>query len=149
MGDARRALNLATKALEVAKEQGHDVVLVSDVHKAVGQMGSLPPTIPILNCSLQEQVFLCSVIKELRTTKNEFVYFSQVCQRHFGICNEHSFKKPTRIELSSVCNQLVQQKLLIATHPQNGVLRKIQLAHTQEEVTQALSLKSYTQQVMG
>lgn len=76
-------------------------------------MGSVPPTVPILNCSLQEQVFLCSLVKELRITKNEFVYFSQVCQRHFSICIEHSFKKPSRVELSSICHNLMQQRLII------------------------------------
>lgn len=99
--------------MEVAQAEKHEFVTISDVHKAIGQMGSLPPTLPILNCSLQEQIFICSVVKELRITKNEFVLFSHVCQRHFAICNEHSFKKPTRIELTSVCHQLVQQKLLI------------------------------------
>merc|ERR1712071_324222 len=151
-GDARRALDIARRAAELAeKPDGNakrspskksartkSTVTMQHVQAAVEEMFSSPKLLAIQACSLHEQFFLNALVQEYNRTGVEESVFDQVIRQHFTLCDLEGMGRPNISELLSVCASLSSSRLILTEHGRNDIRQKIRLNTSIDDVTYAL-----------
>ncbi|KAF1385274.1 hypothetical protein PFLUV_G00106020 [Perca fluviatilis] len=142
-GDARRCLDICRRATEIcehsaADPSGSGLVGISHVMEALDEMFSSAYITAIKCASLQEQLFLRAVIAEFRRLGLEEATFQQVFVQHQALCRVEGLQPVSVSEGLAVCQRLGACRLLLLEPSRLGVLQRVRLNVSQDDVLFAL-----------
>lgn len=86
-GDARRALDICRRAMEIAESRDAETISLKDVTEAVSEMIASAKVQAIKHCSKMEQTFLQAVSAEVTRTSIEEVYFKDAYRQLESLCS--------------------------------------------------------------
>ena len=144
-GDARRALDICRRAMEIAELRDAETISLKDVTEAVSEMIASAKVQAIKHCSKMEQTFLQAVSAEVTRTSIEEVYFKDAYRQLESLCSFNGIKVPTITETLAVYGRLGVSRLLICEHSRNDIYQKILLNVSTDDIhyaTQELDLNS-------
>ena len=144
-GDARRALDICRRAMEIAELRDAETISLKDVTEAVSEMIASAKVQAIKHCSKMEQTFLQAMSAEVTRTSIEEVYFKDAYRQLESLCSFNGIKVPTITETLAVCGRLGASRLLICEHSRNDIYQKILLNVSTDDIhyaTQELDLNS-------
>ncbi|XP_049911717.1 origin recognition complex subunit 1 isoform X2 [Epinephelus moara] len=142
-GDARRCLDICRRATEICEHSAADpsatgLVGVSHVMEALNEMFSSAYITAIKCASLQEQLFLRAIIAEFRRLGLEEATFQQVFVQHQALCRVEGLQPISVSEGLAVCQRLGACRLLLLESSRLGVLQRVRLNVSQDDVLYAL-----------
>ncbi|XP_035509603.1 origin recognition complex subunit 1 [Morone saxatilis] len=142
-GDARRCLDICRRATEICEHSAADpsatgLVGMSHVMEALNEMFSSAYITAIKCASVQEQLFLRSVIAEFRRLGLEEATFQQVFVQHQALCRVEGLQPISVSEGLAVCQRLGACRLLLLEPSRLGVLQRVRLNVSQDDVLFAL-----------
>ncbi|XP_071342719.1 origin recognition complex subunit 1 isoform X2 [Trachinotus anak] len=142
-GDARRCLDICRRATEICEHSATDpfatgLVGMSHVMEALNEMFSSPYVAAIKCASVQEQLFLRAVIAEFRRLGLEEATFQQVFVQHQALCRVEGLQPISVSEGLAVCRRLGACRLLLLEPSRLGVLQRVRLNVSQDDVLYAL-----------
>ncbi|KAG7217550.1 hypothetical protein INR49_021386 [Caranx melampygus] len=142
-GDARRCLDICRRATEVCEHSPADpsatgLVGMSHVMEALNEMFSSAYVTAIKCASVQEQLFLRAVIAEFRRLGLEEATFQQVFVQHQALCRVEGLQPVSVSEGLAVCQRLGSCRLLLLEPSRLGVLQRVRLNVSQDDVLYAL-----------
>ncbi|KAM6938234.1 origin recognition complex subunit 1 [Lycodopsis pacificus] len=142
-GDARRCLDICRRATEICEHSAADpsatgLVGMSHVMEALNEMFSSAYITAIKCASLQEQLFLRAVIAEFRRLGLEEATFQQVFVQHQALCRVEGLQPLSVSEGLAVCQRLGACRLLLLEPSRLGVLQRVRLNVSQDDVLYAL-----------
>ncbi|XP_037627033.1 origin recognition complex subunit 1 isoform X1 [Sebastes umbrosus] len=142
-GDARRCLDICRRATEICEHSAADpsatgLVGMSHVMEALNEMFSSAYITAIKCASLQEQLFLRAVIAEFRRLGLEEATFQQVFVQHQALCRVEGLQPISVSEGLAVCQRLGACRLLLLEPSRLGVLQRVRLNVSQDDVLYAL-----------
>ncbi|XP_076678526.1 origin recognition complex subunit 1 [Andrena cerasifolii] len=144
-GDARRALDICRRAMEIAELRDAETISLTDVTEAVSEMIASAKVQAIKHCSKMEQTFLQAMSAEVTRTSIEEVYFKDAYRQLESLCSFNGIKVPTITETLAVCGRLGASRLLICEHSRNDIYQKILLNVSTDDIhyaTQELDINS-------
>lgn len=86
-GDARRALDICRRAIEIAESRNAETISLQDVTEAVSEMIASAKVQAIKHCSKMEQIFLQAMSSEIMRTSIEEVYFKDAYKQLESLCS--------------------------------------------------------------
>ncbi|KAM4628678.1 origin recognition complex subunit 1 [Polymixia lowei] len=142
-GDARRCLDICRRATEICEHSASNpsapgLVGMSHVMQALDEMFSSAYITAIKYASLQEQLFLRAVIAEFRRLGLEEATFQQVFVQHQALCRVEGLQPVGVSEGLAVCQRLGACRLLLLEPSRLGVLQRVRLNVSQDDVLYAL-----------
>lgn len=142
-GDARRCLDICRRATEICEHSAADpsaagLVGMSHVMEALDEMFSSAYITAIKCASTQEQLFLRAVIAEFRRLGLEEATFQQVFVQHQALCRVEGLQPIGVSEGLAVCQRLGACRLLLLEPSRLGVLQRVRLNVSQDDVLFAL-----------
>ncbi|XP_034036666.1 origin recognition complex subunit 1 [Thalassophryne amazonica] len=137
-GDARRCLDICRRATEICEHAGSGLVSVSHVMEALNEMFSSAYIVAIKCASVQEQLFLRAVIAEFRRLGLEEATFQQVFVQHQALCRVEGLQPVSVSEGLTLCQRLGSCRLLLLEPSRLGVLQRVRLNVSQDDVLYAL-----------
>uniref|UniRef100_A0AAQ5XNZ0 Origin recognition complex subunit 1 n=1 Tax=Amphiprion ocellaris TaxID=80972 RepID=A0AAQ5XNZ0_AMPOC len=142
-GDARRCLDICRRATEICEHSTTNpsatgLVGMSHVMEALNEMFSSAYITAIKCASMQEQLFLRAVIAEFRRLGLEEATFQQVFVQHQALCRLEGLQPISVSEGLAVCQRLGACRLLLLEPSRLGVLQRVRLNVSQDDVLYAL-----------
>uniref|UniRef100_A0A3B5A526 Origin recognition complex subunit 1 n=1 Tax=Stegastes partitus TaxID=144197 RepID=A0A3B5A526_9TELE len=142
-GDARRCLDICRRATEICEHSATNpsatgLVGMNHVMDALNEMFSSAYITAIKCASMQEQLFLRAVIAEFRRLGLEEATFQQVFVQHQALCRVEGLQPISVSEGLAVCQRLGACRLLLLEPSRLGVLQRIRLNVSQDDVLFAL-----------
>ncbi|CAL8309889.1 unnamed protein product [Lota lota] len=142
-GDARRCLDICRRATEICEHTSSDpsapgLVGMSHVMQALDEMFSSAYVTAIRCASIQEQLFLRAVLAEFRRLGLEEATFQQVLVQHQALCRVEGLQPPSVSEGLAACQRLGACRLLLLEPSRLGVLQRVRLNVSQDDVLYAL-----------
>uniref|UniRef100_A0A1A7WR02 Origin recognition complex subunit 1 n=1 Tax=Iconisemion striatum TaxID=60296 RepID=A0A1A7WR02_9TELE len=142
-GDARRCLDICRRATEICEHSAADptavgLVGMGHVMEALEEMFSSSYITAIRCASTQEQLFLRAVIAEFRRLGLEEATFQQVFVQHQALCRVEGLQPVSVSEGLGVCQRLGACRLLLLESSLLGVLQRVRLNMSQDDVLYAL-----------
>ncbi|XP_033996879.1 origin recognition complex subunit 1 isoform X1 [Trematomus bernacchii] len=142
-GDARRCLDICRRATEICEHSAADtsstgLVGMSHVMDALNEMFSSAYITAIKCVSVQEQLFLRAIIAEFRRLGLEEATFQQVFVQHQALCRVEGLQPVSVSEGLAVCQRLGACRLLLLEPSRLGVLQRVRLNVSQDDVLYAL-----------
>ncbi|KAJ8277895.1 hypothetical protein GJAV_G00081370 [Gymnothorax javanicus] len=142
-GDARRCLDICRRATEICEyssslSSGTGLVGMSHVMEAMDEMFSSSYISAIRCASLQEQLFLRSVIAEFRRLGLEEATFQQVFVQHQALCRVEGLQPIGVSEGLAICQRLGACRLLLLEPSRLDLLLRVRLNVSQDDVLYAL-----------
>ncbi|KAM4549390.1 origin recognition complex subunit 1 isoform 2-T2 [Odontesthes bonariensis] len=142
-GDARRCLDICRRSTEICEHSADDpsatgLVGMSHVMEALNEMFSSAYITAIKCASTQEQLFLRAVIAEFRRLGLEEATFQQVFVQHRALCRVEGLQPVGVSEGLAVCQRLGACRLLLLESSRLGVLQRVRLNVSQDDVLFAL-----------
>ncbi|XP_042339785.1 origin recognition complex subunit 1 isoform X2 [Plectropomus leopardus] len=142
-GDARRCLDICRRATEICEHSAANpsttgLVGMSHVMEALNEMFSSAYITAIKCASVQEQLFLRAVIAEFRRLGLEEATFQQVFVQHQALCRVEGLQPVSVSEGLAVCQRLGACRLLLLESSRLGVLQRVRLNVSQDDVLYAL-----------
>ncbi|KZC10501.1 PREDICTED: origin recognition complex subunit 1 [Dufourea novaeangliae] len=137
-GDARRALDICRRAMEIAESRNAETISLQDVTEAVSEMIASAKVQAIKHCSKMEQIFLQSISAEVTRTSIEEVYFKDAYKQLESLCSFDGIEIPTVSETLAICGRLGASRLLICEHSRNDIYQKILLNVSIDDIHYAI-----------
>uniref|UniRef100_A0A3P8UJ62 Origin recognition complex subunit 1 n=1 Tax=Cynoglossus semilaevis TaxID=244447 RepID=A0A3P8UJ62_CYNSE len=142
-GDARRCLDICRRATEICEHSAAApstarLVGMGHVMEALNEMFSSTYVTAIKYASVQEQLFLRAVIAEFRRRGLEEATFQQVFVQHQALCRVEGLQPISVSEGLAVCQRLGACRLLLLESSRLGVLLRVRLNVSQDDVLYAL-----------
>ncbi|XP_037837186.1 origin recognition complex subunit 1 isoform X2 [Kryptolebias marmoratus] len=137
-GDARRCLDICRRATEICELSAAGLVGMSHVMEALDEMFSSAYITAIKCASTQEQLFLRAVIAEFRRLGLEEATFQQVFVQHQALCRVEGLQPVGVSEGLAMCQRLGGCRLLLLESSRLGVLQRVRLNVSQDDVLYAL-----------
>ncbi|KAJ5072045.1 origin recognition complex subunit 1 [Anaeramoeba ignava] len=136
-GDARRALEVFRRAIEIAQMDQKDQVLMCHVSKAIQEMLVSGYVLAIQNLSLHEKIAISSIVKELNVNGGVFVETSILFQRYLGFCRLYQIESVLIPSFAIILNNLSNSRLILI-EGKTFLFQKISLNVDPEDVQNAL-----------
>ncbi|CAL8252615.1 unnamed protein product [Merluccius merluccius] len=142
-GDARRCLDICRRATEICEHSASNpsapgLVGMSHVMQALDEMFSSAYITAIRCASIQEQLFLRAVLAEFRRLGLEEATFQQVLVQHQALCRVEGLQPVSVSEGLAVCQRLGACRLLLLEPSRLGILQRVRLNVSQDDVLYAL-----------
>uniref|UniRef100_A0A665W0I9 Origin recognition complex subunit 1 n=1 Tax=Echeneis naucrates TaxID=173247 RepID=A0A665W0I9_ECHNA len=138
-GDARRCLDICRRATEICEHSSTTgLVGMCHVMEALNEMFSSAYITAIKWAAVQEQLFLRAVIAEFRRLGLEEATFQQVFVQHQALCRVEGLQPISVSEGMAVCQRLGACRLLLLESSRHGVLQRVRLNVSQDDVLYAL-----------
>ncbi|CAK9794725.1 Origin recognition complex subunit 1 [Anthophora plagiata] len=137
-GDARRALDICRRAMEIAESRDVEMISLQHVTQAVSEMIASAKVQAIKHCSKMEKIFLQAVSVEVVRTSIEEVYFKDAYKQLESLCSFDGIEIPTVTEILAVCGRLGANRLLICEHSRNDIYQKILLNVSTDDIHYAI-----------
>lgn len=148
-GDARRALDIARRASEIAESDAKgekSSVTMAHVQRAVSEMISCPKVLAIKSCSQMEKLFLQAVCMEVERTGVEEVIFRGVFMQLKLLAALNGFREPIVGIGLDIATRLSACRLLICEHPRKDIYMKIMLNISPDDFYYATQLRADNQE---
>lgn len=148
-GDARRALDIARRASEIAESEADSKkasVTMAHVQRAVSEMISCTKVLAIKGCSTMEKHFLQAVCVEVERTGIEEVMFRGVFAQLKSIVALNGHREPTVGIALDIATRLSACRLLICEHPRKDIFMKILLNISPDDFYYATQLRGDNQE---
>nr|CAD7586794.1 unnamed protein product [Timema genevievae] len=136
-GDARRALDMCRRAVELTRDGG--VVTMAHVDQVLQEMIASPKIQAIKSCSLLEQKFLQAVAAEISRTGIEETVFNKVYQQLSTLCVFDGLNTPSISEAFGLCARLGWYRLLLTEHSRAAIYQKVLLNVSVDDVHYAIT----------
>ncbi|XP_043286628.1 origin recognition complex subunit 1 [Venturia canescens] len=133
-GDARRALDMCRRAIEIAESNKGDTVDLSDVQKVLNEMITNPKVAAIKYCSVMEKQFLQAVRSEIARTGVEESDFINVHQQLVSICSFEGLEVPNVTGALEICRRLCSKRLLLCERSRSDIHQRIFLNVSPDEL---------------
>lgn len=133
-GDARRALDICRRAMEITELRNGETISLQDVSEAISEMIASAKVQAIKHCSEMEKIFLQAVSAEVRRTSIEEVYFKDAYKQVESLCSFDGIEIPTITEILAVCGRLGSNRLLICEHSRSDIYQKILLNVSTDDI---------------
>ncbi|KAJ2376875.1 Origin recognition complex, subunit 1, partial [Coemansia sp. RSA 2603] len=151
-GDARRALDVCRRAVEIVeaewtrrstasnKQSASDPCLVTmmTIDRAVKEMYASGNVAFIQNASVQQKVFLVALRAAIRKAGVPEVPLGDVAFVHRQLCQMHELTVPTYENISKICSQLGSTRCILAETSLLDVHQQVRLAIAEDDITVAL-----------
>ncbi|KOC59201.1 Origin recognition complex subunit 1 [Habropoda laboriosa] len=137
-GDARRALDICRRAMEIAESRNAKTISLQHVTQAVSEMIASAKVQAIKHCSKMEKMFLQAVSAEVVRTSIEEVYFKDAYKQLESLCFFDGIEIPSVTEVLAVCGRLGANRLLICEHSRNDIYQKILLNVSTDDIHYAI-----------
>ncbi|ORZ08305.1 P-loop containing nucleoside triphosphate hydrolase protein [Absidia repens] len=167
-GDARRALDICRRAVEIVEQRQltsatdndnsratttndssskskKQTVTISVVNQAIKEMFSSPSVAFIQSCSLHQKLFLVSVMQRVRQIGLAEIEFGEVAQHHLQTCKWHHLEPPTTSDLMRICESLGQARALVVEGGRLDLGMRITLNLSEEDIIMACK----TEKIIG
>ncbi|XP_043520533.1 origin recognition complex subunit 1 isoform X2 [Frieseomelitta varia] len=133
-GDARRALDICRRAMEITELRNGETISLQDVSEAISEMIASAKVQAIKHCSEMEKIFLQAVSAEVTRTSIEEVYFKDAYKQVESLCSFDGIEIPTITEILAVCGRLGSNRLLICEHSRSDLYQKILLNVSTDDI---------------
>ncbi|XP_043247797.1 origin recognition complex subunit 1 [Colletes gigas] len=137
-GDARRALDICRRAMEIAESRNEQTISLQDVSEAVSEMIASAKVQAIKHCSKMEQILLQAVSAEVTRTSIEEVYFYDAYRQLQALCSFNGLQVPAVTEVLAICVRLGASRLLICEHSRKDIYQKILLNVSTDDIHYAI-----------
>nr|XP_061791219.1 origin recognition complex subunit 1-like [Nerophis lumbriciformis] len=142
-GDARRCLDICRRATELCEHSTAEnnttrLVRMNHVMDALNETFSSSYITAIKCASVQERLFLRAVIAEFRRLGLEEATLQQVFIQHQALCRVEGLQPITVSEVLAVCHRLGACRLLLLETSRLGILQRVRLNVSQDDVFYAL-----------
>nr|KAJ3422375.1 Origin recognition complex, subunit 1 [Polyrhizophydium stewartii] len=143
-GDARRALDICRRAVEIFEAGGggvqtSGVIQTSHIDQAVKEMFASSSVQAIRRAGRQQRTFLVAVLRQIRSTGNTHVEFGSVAEEHEILCALQGIPAPAVSGLAQVCSSLAVYRLVLAETAKMGdPIQKIRLNVPPQDVQAAM-----------
>ncbi|KAI8811673.1 P-loop containing nucleoside triphosphate hydrolase protein [Cladochytrium replicatum] len=116
-GDARRALDICRRAVEILevtrKDKTPDAqVTIQVIDQVCRDIIQSPSIQAIQRGSTHQKVFLLAVFRQIRKTGKSEVKLLDVLEEHGDLCQLRLLDRPSKVELCQICSQLAASKLV-------------------------------------
>ncbi|OBZ90853.1 Origin recognition complex subunit 1 [Choanephora cucurbitarum] len=141
-GDARRALDICRRAVEIietkiAQEGTQKHVTIAIVDQAIKEMFTSPSVAFIQSCSLHQKIFLVACMHRSRAIGLAEVEFGDIAHYHIQTCKWHNIEPPNTSDLMRVCESLGQTRALIMESGRMDICMRLSLNLIEEDITMA------------
>lgn len=140
-GDARRALDICRRSIEVTIADNRTQTTMADVNKALQEIFNSIKITRIRHASLQEQMFLRCLVQNFRSSGLEEAQFIDVYNSHIELCRFEGEIVPTTAELSRVATNLDLSKIILFEKSQSHLYRRVRLNISSNDIKFALNLE--------
>ncbi|KAJ2369495.1 Origin recognition complex, subunit 1 [Coemansia sp. RSA 2610] len=145
-GDARRALDVCRRAVELVELQWrHDgqpadmpLVTMMVIDRAVKEMYASGVVSFIQNASVQQKVFLVALRAAIRKAGVPEVALGDVAFVHRQLCQMHQLQAPSYDQVARLCAQLGAARCVLAESSIMDVRQQVRLAVGDDDITVAL-----------
>lgn len=142
-GDARRALAICRRAIELLEESSlklkKENISVKLIQKVMADMYTGPAVQSIRKASLHQRVFLVSMYRVTRSNGKQEVEFGEVCNEHERICHLKGLFCPTSRDLVSVASFMSSFHLIhCETNKMGDPYQKMRLIVSEDDLVMAL-----------
>ncbi|RCI04432.1 Origin recognition complex, subunit 1 [Rhizopus stolonifer] len=138
-GDARRALDICRRAVEIVEtklaDQKH--VTISIVDQAIKEMFTSPSVAFIQSCSLHQKIFLVACMHRSRAIGLAEVEFGDVAHYHVQTCKWHNIEPPNTSDLMRVCESLGQTRALMMENGRMDICMRLSLNLVEQDIIMA------------
>ncbi|CAG9860215.1 unnamed protein product [Phyllotreta striolata] len=139
-GDARRALDICRRAVEIAETSGSEqMVNISHVDQALNAMITQPKILAIMSCSKLEKLILQSIVAEVERTGVEETTFCDVYKMLITCSSIEGFKITSPTVAQRSVARLSAYKLILTDQKCNNINQKIILNVSIDDVFYALN----------
>ncbi|KAK6639156.1 hypothetical protein RUM43_007426 [Polyplax serrata] len=135
-GDARRALDICRRAAELPAPD--ETVKISHIETAIKEMTNSNIVKVIRSCSAMEKLFLRSLCDVTFRSNVEEVDMLNVIDQFYSICILEGIHRPTISSILSISNRLKCSRLVFTNQSGTGILQRVMLNVTQDDIHYAL-----------
>ncbi|KAG0253795.1 Origin recognition complex, subunit 1, partial [Linnemannia exigua] len=141
-GDARRALDICRRAVEIDLGPAPDPeqVTIRTVDQAIKEMFASPNVRLIQTASLHQKLFLVALTARLRRLGLAEVEFSEIAHAHLQMCRLHNIEPPMLSDLSAICASLGSSRCLLVESGKQDLHQRVRLSVSEEDVIMALKV---------
>lgn len=142
-GDARRALAICRRAIEVLEESSltlkKENITLEIIQKVITDMYSGPGIQSVRKASLHQRIFLVSIFRVARTNGKPEVEFGDVCSEHERICGLKGILNPTNRDLVAVASFMSSFHMIhCETSKMGDPYQKMRLLVSEDDLSYAL-----------
>ncbi|KAJ2355849.1 Origin recognition complex, subunit 1 [Coemansia sp. RSA 2618] len=137
-GDARRALDVCRRAVEIAEHEGRGLVSMMVIDRAVKEMYAAGNVAFIQRASKQQKVFLVALRAAVRKAGVPDVPLADVSFVHRQLCQMHHLLLPSHDQVAAICAQLAASRCVLAESSLLDVHQQVRLAIADDDITVAL-----------
>lgn len=138
-GDARRALDICRRAVEIAQQGSVPMkVQMEHISAALQEMTASPIIVAMTGAARHEKLFLIALLSQFHRSGLEEAVFNDVVSSHLDLCRLRGITPPSVSSLSAICSRLGTWRLLLLEHAHLDNHRRIRLNCTREDVLFAL-----------
>ncbi len=139
-GDARRALDICRRSVEIAQMEEKECVSMKDVDCALHEIFNSIKLVRIRSATTHEQLFLQSIVQEFRISGVEEAAFINVYKHHIDMCRFEGHYTPSTVELAKVAQNLHSSRLIILENSNSDLHRRIRLNVSIDDINFALKM---------
>ncbi|KAG1382944.1 hypothetical protein G6F61_001802 [Rhizopus arrhizus] len=146
-GDARRALDICRRAVEIVEQRSIATVTDSTNEKmqvtiavidgAIKEMFTSPSVAFIRSCSLHQKIFLVSCMQRSRAVGMAEIEFGDVAHYHVQTCKWHNIEPLNTSDLMRICESLGQSRALVMEGGRMDIYMRISLNLMEEDIVMA------------
>lgn len=139
-GDARRALDICRRSVEIAQMEDECSVSMKHVDCALQELFNSLKLVRIRSATTHEQIFLQSIVQEFRICGVEEASFVNVYKHHIEMCRFEGHYIPSTTELAKIAYNLHTLKLIILENSNSDLHRRIRLNVSVDDINFALKM---------
>lgn len=144
-GDARRALDVCRRAVEIADASaGGDVTKMKNkiniqmLLNTFNDMYASSNVKFIKHSALQHKIFLIALAIRIRRSGLHEVPFAELAEEHMRLCRMHKFEIPNGSQLSAICGALGASRAITVDDPKLDLYRSVRLMLSEQDVYHAV-----------
>ncbi|CAO3623222.1 unnamed protein product [Mucor hiemalis] len=152
-GDARRALDICRRAVEIVEARSaEDVALkhvtIAIVDQAIKEMFTSPSVSFISSCSLHQKIFLVACMQRSRAIGLAEIEFGDVAHYHIQTCKWHNIEPPNTSDLMRVCESLSQTRALLMEGGRMDICMRLSLNLIEEDIVMACKADKFINRLL-
>ena len=139
-GDARRALDICRLSVQMTQMTDQTIVTMSSVDSALQEIFNSLKLVRIRKASLQEKIFLESIVRDFRISGVEESNFFDVFKHHIEMCRFERHYTPSSVELERIAYNLQTSRLIIIENNSSHLYKRIRLNVSVDDINFALKM---------
>ncbi|EPZ33590.1 P-loop containing nucleoside triphosphate hydrolase domain-containing protein [Rozella allomycis CSF55] len=148
-GDARRALDISRRAVEVAEQNGIAQVDILLMDKIIKEMYSSFAVQTIQHASFHQKMFLVSILSKSKSLGIQEIPLNQIITHYATVCRMHSIDPPHFSDLSIIASSLQHMNFITAETGNIEVSHKMRLNIQESELKFALKDEDFFKKILN